>query len=115
MLKFVLLLKAKQQPCRRVLRKVSYYSTCKKNKGIMLQTNKSIKLRLQRNGQVSGLVFKHVTRNKMNQNNHDMIKTGSNLLHSALFFESLSFSGDQNFYFGDHFTIIIEGHQKASS
>ena len=51
----------------------------------MLQTNKSIKLRLQRNGEVSGLVFKHVTRNKMSQNNHDMIKTGSScILHYPL-------------------------------
>ena len=39
-LQFVLLLKAKQQPsiCRRVIRKVSYSSTYKENKGIMLQT-----------------------------------------------------------------------------
>ena len=60
-------------PC---FQKVSYYSICKKNKGIMLQTK------------VSGvdLLLKHVTRNnKMNQNNNDMIKTGSKcILHYPL-------------------------------
>ena len=37
------IIKAKHVPsiCRRIFRKVSYYSTCKINKNIMLQTNAS--------------------------------------------------------------------------